>query len=491
MQLTAENILLLTSILLFLSILASKTSYKLGVPALLMFLLMGMLAGSEGIGKITFNDPNLTQFIGVIALNFILFSGGLDTKWESVRPVLAKGVILSTLGVLITAIALGLFAYYVMDFTILEGLLLAATVSSTDAAAVFSILRGNNIGLKKNLGPTLELESGSNDPMAYFLVLTFIMLIKQPDSGITVLIPFFIKQMIIGGGVGYLMGKAMPWVINKIKLDVDGLYPVLITAMVLFTFSVTDFAGGNGFLAVYISSVILGNSNFIHKKSLIRFYDGVSWLMQIIIFLTLGLLVFPSEIPPIVGPGILLSVFLIFAARPISVFVSLAFFRMRFREKLFLSWVGLRGAVPIVFATYPLVEGIEKAGLIFNIVFLLTVSSVLIQGTTIPLVAKWLGLAVPEKIKKRSPLELELVDSFKSELLEVELNAKNPVVGKSIVQLDFPKTAIIIMVNRNGKFIRPGGSTVLEGGDKLAILADNKESIPKIYEALNMKQSFV
>jgi cell volume regulation protein A len=491
MNLTAENILLLGSILLFLSILASKTSYRVGVPALIMFLLLGMLAGSEGIGKINFNDPKLAQFVGVIALNFILFSGGLDTKWESVRPVLWRGIALSTLGVLITAVSLGVFAHYLMGFTLLEGMLLGATVSSTDAAAVFSILRGRNIGLKKNLGPTLELESGSNDPMAYFLMVSLLLLFEQPGSGFVELVPFFLKQMIIGAGLGYLMGRAMTLIINKINLDVDGLYPVLVTALVLFTFSVTDFVGGNGFLAVYISSVILGNSNFIHKKSLIRFYDGVAWLMQIIMFLTLGLLVFPSEIQPIIGPGILLSLFLIFAARPLSVFISLAFFPMRFREKLFISWVGLRGAVPIVFATYPLLAGVSKANEIFNIVFFITVSSVILQGTTLSTVARWLHLAVPEKIKKRSPLELELVDSFKSELLEIGLNNNNPIVGKSIVELAFPKTAIIIMINRHGKFIRPGGSTVLEAGDKLAILADNKETIPKIYESLGVKHSFV
>src|SRR5690606_2881059 len=221
MNLTAENILLLGSILLFLSILASKTSYRVGIPALIMFLLLGMLAGSEGIGKINFNDPKLAQFIGVIALNFILFSGGLDTKWESVRPILWKGITLSTAGVLITAVTLGVFAHYLMGFTLLEGMLLGATVSSTDAAAVVAILRGRNIGLKKNLGPTLELESGSNDPMAYFLMVSLLLLFKQPDSGVLGLIPFFLKQMIIGAGVGYLMGRTMTFIINKINLDVD------------------------------------------------------------------------------------------------------------------------------------------------------------------------------------------------------------------------------------------------------------------------------
>ena len=234
MPFTAENILLLCSVLLILSIVASKTSYRLGVPALLMFLALGMLAGSEGIGNIHFDDPRLAQFIGMVALNFILFSGGLDTKWESIKPVIREGFTLSTLGVLLTAVPLGLFAYVIADFSFIEALLLGSIVSSTDAAAVFSILRSKSVGLKRNLRPLLELESGSNDPMAYFLTVSVISIYQNPEQSFWLLIPFFFKQMLIGAGLGLAMGKAMVYVINKINLDFPGLYPVLVTGLVMF-----------------------------------------------------------------------------------------------------------------------------------------------------------------------------------------------------------------------------------------------------------------
>lgn len=486
MTLTAENILLLTSLLLVLSVFASKTTFRLGVPALLMFLGVGMLAGSEGLGKIQFNDPKLAQFVGTIALNFILFSGGLDTKWESIKPVLRQGVILSTLGVFLTAMLLGLFCHFVFGFSLIEAMLLASIVSSTDAAAVFSILRSRSLGLKRNLRPLLELESGSNDPMAYVLTISMISLYSSQDQNTVDLILSFIKQMSIGAAMGVVMGKLMVFVVNRINLDVDGLYPVLVIALVLLTFSFVDLLGGNGFLAIYLAGVILGNARFIHKKSLLQFYDGIAWLMQICLFLTLGLLVFPSQIIPVMGVGMAISLFLMFVARPLSVFISLAFFKMGYRDKLFISWVGLRGAVPIVFATYPLVAGIPEAGLIFHIVFFITLTSVIFQGTTLSVVAKWLHLSVPERIRKPSALELELLDNFKSELFEVVIPPSTPVVGKSIVQTRFPKTAVIVMISRDGKFIRPGGSTVLEAGDKLLVMADDKTSINNVYSNLEI-----
>ncbi|QOI97655.1 MAG: potassium/proton antiporter [Flammeovirgaceae bacterium] len=484
MTLTSENILLLGSILLFLSIIASKTSYRVGVPALIMFLLLGMLAGSDGPGGIYFNDPKLTQFIGVIALNFILFSGAIDTKYESVQPVLKQGILLSTIGVLLTATVVGLCAYWLADIPLLESFLLGSIVSSTDAAAVFSILRGRSVGLKRNLRPMLELESGSNDPMAYVLTISLLSFYGNTEQTVLDLLLLFLQQMLIGAGLGFLLGKGIVLIVNKISLDVDGLYPVLVTALVLFTFSITDFVGGNGFLAIYISGLLVGNAQLIHKKTLIQFYDGIAWLMQIIMFLTLGLLVFPSQILPILGIGILIAAVLMFVARPIGVFISLAAFRIPFRDKLFISWVGLRGAVPIVFATYPLLAGVESAGTIFHIVFFITVTSVLLQGTTLTLVAKWLHLTVPEKVRKKSLLEMELIDDFKSELFEVDIQAENKSAGKSIVQLNFPKGATIVMINRNGKFIRPGGSTVLNANDKLLVMANDKETINKVFDSL-------
>jgi potassium/hydrogen antiporter len=489
MNLTIENILLIGSILLFISILAGKTSYKFGVPTLLFFLVVGMLAGSEGIGNIYFDNPGNAQFVGILALNFILFSGGLDTKWESIKPVLWRGAMLSTLGVFLTTIFVGVFIWQITSFSLLEGLLLGAIVSSTDAAAVFSILRAKSVGLKKNLRPTLELESGSNDPMAYFLTITLTSLVVSQEQSLLLIIPVFIKQIIFGSAIGLLMGKFSVMIINRIRLDFEGLYPVLVIALMGFIFSFTDFVGGNGFLAIYLAAVYIGNHDIIHKKSIMRFFDGFAWLMQIVLFLTLGLLVFPSHILPVIGIGLLISLFMIVVARPLSVFISLAFFKIRKREKFFISWVGLRGAVPIVFATYPLIAGVEKADMIFNIVFFISASSVLLQGTTLPLMAKWLHVAVPEKAKRRTPLDLELSDHVKSELTEIIIPPDTAVVGKQIVELGFPKTAIIAMVKRDGKYITPNGSTILAPRDVLLVLAENEESMDEVFVSLQLGAS--
>jgi len=488
MTLSVENILLLGSVLLFVSIIASKTSFKLGVPTLILFSVVGMLAGSDGPGGIYFNDPRLAQFLGVVALTFILFSGGLDTKWESVKPVLWQGLSLATLGVLLTAILVGVFTSYLLGFTLAEGLLLGAIVSSTDAAAVFSILRTRSIGLKGHLRPTLEFESGSNDPMAYFLTVSMIYLVLNPDTSVVVLIPKFLKGMILGGACGFAMGKIMIWMVNKIRLDVAGLYPVLVLSFVFFTFSFTDFIGGNGFLAIYISGIILGNSNFIHKKSLMKFFDGQAWLMQIVMFLSLGLLVYPSRIVPFIGSGMMISVFLIFAARPIAVFISLSLTKgLNFRKKLFMSWVGLRGAAPIVFATYPLLAGVHYADTIFNLVFFISVSSVVLQGSTLPIVARWLHVSVPGKIKRNFPLDIELKEDIKSELVELDIPQDSPIVGKAVVQIGMPKGALIVLIHRNGKYISANGETVIEAHDHLLVIADNKTIIEELYKIFDLK----
>ncbi len=484
MQITIDNIVLIGSILLFISILAGKTSFRIGVPTLVLFVVVGMLAGSEGVGGIKFNDPKLAQFLGVIALNFILFAGGIDTDWKTIRPVLWKGVSLSTLGVFLTATFVGLFVWLITDFSFLEGMLLGAIVSSTDAAAVFSILRSKNLGLKGSLRPTLELESGSNDPMAYFLTITLTMLITEQDKSIIDVIPLFLKQVAFGTAIGLGMGKAAQWIINRIRLDYDGLYPVLVIALMLFTFSATDFVGGNGFLAVYLSALYLGNQELIHKKSIIRAFDGFAWLMQIVLFLTLGLLAFPSQIVTVAGIGVLVALFMVLAARPLSVFISLAMFRLKLRDRLFISWVGLRGAVPIVFATYPLLAGVEKAGMIFNLVFFISMTSVLVQGTTLPQIARLLHVTLPEKVRKRTPLDIALSEDFKSEFLEIDVEPGSPAAGKQIMALSFPKRALIVLIKRKGKYITPNGSTVIEAGDTLLILAEDPGTVEVIREKI-------
>lgn len=489
MTLSIENVLLIGSILLFISVLAGKTSYRFGVPTLILFLLIGMLAGSEGIGGIHFDDPKLAQFVGIIAFNFILFSGGIETDYKTIKPVLWQGVSLSTLGVVITAFSLGIFVWYITDFSIYESLLLGSIVSSTDAAAVFSILRSKSVALKHNLRPTLELESGSNDPMANVLTVFFTGLVANQNQSLLDAIPFFFQQLLIGAGLGFLFGYVSKQIINKIQLDFEGLYPVLAIALMIFTFSATDFAGGNGFLAVYITGVYLGNQNLMHKKMLIKAFDGFSWLMQIVLFLTLGLLVFPSEMLHVAGLALLISVFLIVVSRPLSVFISLIFFKMQYRSKFYISWVGLRGAVPIVFATYPLVAGLDKANMIFNIVFFISLTSVLLQGTTLSLMAKWLHVALPEKVKRREPFEIELSDGIKSDLLEIILNEKSKATGRKVVDLGLPKTSLIAMIQRDGKYITPNGSTILEANDKLLLLAENKESLEKAFYKLGNEQN--
>ena len=388
-----ESILLAASILVFLSILASKASQKLGVPALLLFLAIGMLAGSDGPGGIEFDYPRAAQYLGVIALSFILFSGGLDTDWREVRPVLWSGLTLATVGVFLTALLVGGFAFVVLNFSWLDSLVLGAVVSCTDAAAVFAVLRAKKVSLRGHLKPLLELESGSNDAMAVLLTVGLLRLAINPETTITDLVLMFVMQMAIGTVAGLAMGRAMTSLMNAIRLDYEGLYPVLSISLVFFTYAATATLGENGFLAVYIAGLVLGHHEFHAKKELLRSHDVIAWLMQIIMFLTLGLQVFPSRLLPIIGIGLLISGFLMFLARPIAVFISLLTSRLTFRETVFISWVGLRGAVPIILATFPLVAGNPQADMIFHLVFFIVLTSVLLQGTTLSRVARWLKVS--------------------------------------------------------------------------------------------------
>lgn len=485
MILNYDNIVLLGSILLFIGLLGTRTT-KYGVPVLLLFLAVGMLGGSDGIGGIYFDDPQLTKFIGAIALCFILFSGGLDTRWGDIKPVIWQGVLLSSMGVILTALLVGLFVSLVTNLSLLEGLLLGSIVSSTDAAAVFSILRSKNVALKGNLRSLLELESGSNDPMAYFLVVVFTYLISNKEATYLSLVPMFFQQMILGGLLGTLFGIGMHRLINWIKLDFDGLYSVLLITMMLFTFSFTDHVGGNGFLAVYISACILGNKNFIHKKSLTKHFDGQAWLMQGIMFITLGLLVYPKQIVPNIGLGLLISFVLILIARPFAVFLTLFLFRVSTRKKLFISWVGLRGAVPIVLATFPLTAGVEKAHFIFNLVFFISITSIILQGTTLSIVAKWLGLTLPGEIKKKTTLEHELSTNSKSIMVEIQVGSTCPSIGRTLVDLKLSSDINITSIERDGKFIHPDGSTKIKVGDRLHVHADRAETIGDFYDKMGV-----
>lgn len=481
MQFSADNIILAGSLLLLAGVAAGKTSARFGVPTLLLFLLTGILAGSEGIGGIHFDDPAIAQLIGIAALNFILFSGGLDTRFHKIKPVLWQGISLSTIGVFVTALAVGLFVHYFLAFTIAEGLLLGAIVSATDAAAVFSILRNRGVRLKEKTGTLLELESGSNDPMTYFLTITLTGVVASGEFDTVAFIFSFFREFLIGGAMGFAMGMLARWIINNIKLSTDGLYPVLLLGVAMFTYSATHLCGGNGFLAVYICAIVLGSSDFIHKKSLLKFYDGQAWLMQVILFITLGLLVFPSKVVPVMGSGMLIALFLMLVARPAGVLTALALAKTGIRNKLFISWVGLRGSVPIVFATYPLLAGIDKAGMIFNLVFFISVMSVLLQGTSLPAVARWLKVTEPEE---KEITDREIVPVETNELRELVLPDNAASVGKKIVSLRLPESVHLIAIYRKGVYVQPTGADILQAGDKLLLAINKNENFEQIQKIL-------
>jgi cell volume regulation protein A len=469
---TIEFLLTASAALLLLSVFASMASNRLGVPALLLFLFLGMLLGSDGPGGIHFDNAWAAQALGVVALVYILFAGGISTEWSSVRPVLWPALSLSTLGVFMSAVLVGAFLWLAFDFPPLIGLLLGSIVSSTDAAAVFSVLRSRSISLKGELRPLLEFESGSNDPMAVFLTLGVIGLITDPTASALGLLGGFVWQMALGAAAGYGFGVGMTYLVNRLDLQYEGLYPVLTIALVVLAYGLTTFAGGNGFLAAYVAGLVMSTRRFVHKASLVRFHDGLAWLMQIAMFLALGLLVFPSQLIPIVGIGLAVSAFLIFVARPVSVYLGVAFSRLSVREKAMISWVGLRGAAPIVLATFPLLAGLEQSNQIFNIVFFVVLTSSLLQGTTISRVARLLGVEAPLAAKRAYPIEFVPDQSIRSDLVELVIGEGSPSVGKTVVSLGLPQGALIVLLGRGNEFIVPTGRTVLEAGDTLLILAD-------------------
>lgn len=471
-MITIEQILLAAAVLLLLSIVSSKASHSLGIPALILFLVIGMLAGSEGFGGIYFDNAWGAKALGVVALAFILFSGGLDTDWQRTRPVLGSGLMLANVGVLVSAGLVALFAIAALDFTPLEGLLLGAVVSSTDAAAVFNVLRARDVNLRGNLEPLIELESGSNDPIAVFLTLALIELISVPDTSVLALVPLFVLEMGLGALCGYAMGRVMTWLINHIRLRQEGLYPVLTIALVMFTYGATVLLHGNGFLAVYIAGIVLGNRDFVHHRSLVRFHDGLSWLVQIAMFLALGLLVYPSRLVPVAGGGLLLALFLMFVARPVSVFVALLFSGLRSADKGMVAWAGLRGAVPIVMATFPLLAGVPKSDTIFNLVYFAVLASVLVQGTSIAAVARWLRVQQLRPVQHHFPQEYVPKISTNSLLTELAIPASSLVVGRAIVELRLPKGALVVLIRRAEDEFVPNGGTVIEAGDTLLLLAD-------------------
>ncbi|WP_221091386.1 potassium/proton antiporter [Deinococcus aquaedulcis] len=470
----AEGYLLAAGVLLLVSLLVSRLGGRLGIPGLLLFLGVGMLFGSDGLG-IQFQDYGLAQAIGTVALCFILFQGGLDTNWAKTRPVVRRGLSLATVGVLATAGVMAAFTHYAFGFPWLTAWLLGAIVSSTDASAVFSVLKERNLGLKGDIDPLLEFESGGNDPMAVFLTVGILELMAHPGQGVLSIAPLFLKEMVLGALLGLALGRAALWLLNRVQLQFEGLYSVLMLALALIIFAGTALVGGSGFLAIYIAGVLLGNADFIHKRSLIGFHDGLSWLMQVGMFLTLGLLVNPHELLPTAGLALACSLMLVFVARPVSVYLSLANARMPLNEKSMVAWVGLRGAVPIVLATFPLVAGIPEARTLFNIVFFIVLTSVLLQGTTLTLVARWLHVREEIPVQATYPITYTPTGHNKNEMVEVEVMRGSLADGGRIVDLHLPPEALVILVHRAGEFLIPKGATQLLAGDSVLVLAGDTE----------------
>ena len=482
---TAENILLIGSVLIFSSILISKTGYRFGIPTLLLFLLVGMFFGSDGLG-LQFNSAEDAQFIGMMALSIILFSGGMDTKYQDIKPVLTPGIILSTVGVLLTTLLTGSFIFLLsewnrtnIELTLMASLLLAATMSSTDSASVFSLLRSQKMNLKENLRPMLELESGSNDPMAYMLTIVLIQIITSgSELSLALLGKDLLVQFLIGGSVGYAFGRFAVWLVNRIGLSNSSLYPILLLSLVFATFTITDLLKGNGYLAVYIAGVIVGNARLVYRKEINTFMNGLTWLFQIIMFLTLGLLVNPHEMLDVAVVALLIGLFMIFIARPVSVFACLLPFRhISNKARVFISWVGLRGAVPIIFATYPVIAHIEGSQQLFNTVFFITLLSLVVQGMSISSVARWLHLDLPEE-KEGNEFGVELRDEIDSKLNDITLTDEMLTHGNRLKDMNIPKGTLVMLVKRGNEFIIPNGQVELQTGDKLLFISENKDTQP-------------
>lgn len=478
-MITAENILLLGSILIATSILISKSGYRFGIPTLLLFLLVGMAFGSDGLG-ISFNNASDAQFIGMIALSIILFTGGMDTKTSEIRPVLFQGIVLSTAGVALTTLLTGLFIYFTSAYTSLSialplttSLLLAATMSSTDSASVFNLLRSQRMNLKQNLRPLLELESGSNDPMAYMLTIALIEVISSGSSLNIGAVAFdLVTQFAVGALLGYGFARITVWIINKLNLPNSSLYPIMLLSMVLITFTVTDMAHGNGYLATYIMGIVVGNTRLVFRKEVNTFMNGMTWLFQIIMFLTLGLLVNPHEMLDVIWEALLIGGFMMLVARPLSVVACLLPFKgLSGKARIFVSWVGLRGAVPIIFATYPVVAGIPDCNQIFNIVFFITLLSLIIQGMSIAKAARGLGLDSPQT-NDGNEFGVEIPEELETDLSEIVLTDEMLAKGNRLADMHLAKGRLVMLVKRNNEFIIPNGQIELRSGDKLLVISE-------------------
>ncbi len=468
-----DNFLIFGAIVLILCISFSKLLYKVGVPTLLIFMGLGMLFGSDGIGKIDFEDYKLAENVATLALVFIMFYGGFGTSWKVVKPVVAKAILLSSVGTVLTALITGLFCYYALNFSFLESMLIGSVLSSTDAASVFSILRSRKLALKGGTSPILEVESGSNDPFAYMLTIVILSLLID-DKNISV--PFLLaKQIIFGTIIGVALGYIASWVLRNIHFEIDSFHLIFVMAIAILGYSFSNLIGGNGFLSVYISGLIIGSRKIYRRKSLFNFFDGISWLMQIILFFMLGLLSFPSRLPDVALQGTLIAIFMMFIARPIAVFSILSFFKLPINQQTFISFVGIRGAASIAFSIYAVTSPIQLPD-VFHIVFIVVLFSIIFQGSFIPFMAKKLNMITvkPEhKLKSLGDIE----DESYNQLLEFTITKKHKWANKKIVDCEIPKDILIVMIKRGKDIVVPNGQTVLLPSDTLILSGSNLDKV--------------
>jgi cell volume regulation protein A len=465
-----DTLILVAGVLLLLGIASSKFSARLGVPVLVLFLVIGMIAGSEGLGGIEFEDYRLAHGIGTLALAVILFDGGLSTSLSAVRATWRPALVLATAGVLVTAILTGLASAWVLELSLLEGVLLGSIVGSTDAAAVFAVLRYGGVHLPGRLSSVLEVESGSNDPMAIFLTVGCIEVLTGRMSLGPGLLWLFVTQMGVGAMVGLGVGYAAVRVVNRINLDAAGLYPVLASACGLLAYGLAASLGGSGFLSVYVAGIVIGSTRIVFQRGIFLFHDAAAWLAQIVMFTVLGLLSFPSRLLGVAGQGVLIAGALIFVARPVAVALSLLPFRFNVREVAFLSWVGLKGAVPITLATFPLLHGVPGAGTIFNVVFFVVLASALIQGWTLPRVARWLGLETPAEPAPPLTLELSSLRHVEGDIVDYTVGEDSQVAGRRVREIALPEGVVIALIARGQHIIPPQGNTQIVAGDHVILV---------------------
>ncbi|SDJ41513.1 potassium/proton antiporter [Salimicrobium halophilum] len=472
--LESNQFLLLIALLLIISVVVTKFSSRLGVPSLVLFIAVGMIIGSDGLKIVYFDNAEVAQLIGVMALVVILFEGGMQTDWKDIRAVAVPSVALATIGVLLTTAIVAVTAKFIIDLTWLESFLVGSIVGSTDAAAVFAVLKGKNI--REKVSSTLEAESGTNDPMAVFLTVTFIQLLAFEDTNVWVAIGSFFWQMGAGALTGVLIGYAASKALNHINLDSSGLYPLFALGFAFLAYSVSSLIESSGLLAVYVSAVVIGNGELAYRYSILRFHEGFGWMAQILMFILLGLFVFPSDVftGNVMWNGIITALVLIFIARPIAVLSILSFFRFTVKEMLFLSWAGLRGAVPIVLAIFPMLAGIGNSQTIFNIVFFIVLISALFQGSTIMWVAEKFHLVSEKRINPIHSLEVISIGKANVEMLEYEVTEQNQIAGETLEDLSLPDRALINAIIRDGDMITPYGQTIIQPGDTLYILVARK-----------------